>query len=177
MGMAASIPRGAGGAAAASASGVCAASASPAAGVAGAAAAFSSAASAAAPLPPTAVLRDRAAGAIWAALAADALAMPVHWYYNPADIQRAFPGGVGGRFPYGEDGDGDGGDNENGNGGGGASYFSAPPKIHPSSIMTLHSTSGQGRGSQGGGKSVIGDVINHGKKQYWGKSGTHYHNW
>jgi hypothetical protein len=153
MGMAASIPRSAGGAAAAS--GVCAASASPAAALSTSAAALASA-----PLPPTAVLRDRAAGALWAALAADALAMPVHWYYNPADIQRAFPGGVGGRFPYGEDGDGQGKGEEN------ASYFSAPPKIHPSSIMTLHSTSGQGRGGQGGaGKSVIGDVINHGKKQ------------
>jgi len=175
MGMAASLPRGG----ASAASGVCAASTSS------AAAALSAPALASMPLPGTAVMRDRAAGAIWGALAADALAMPVHWYYNPADIQRAFPGGVGGRFPYGEDG-GDG----DGDGGGGAvrgggkngsppaSYYSAPPLAHPSSIMTLHSTSGQGRGGQGdGGKSVIGDVINHGKKQYWGRSGTHYHNW
>ena len=25
---------------------------------------------------------------------ADALAMPVHWYYNPMDIERQFPGGI-----------------------------------------------------------------------------------
>jgi hypothetical protein len=24
---------------------------------------------------------------------ADALSMPVHWYYNPMDIEKAFPGG------------------------------------------------------------------------------------
>ncbi|WP_244178258.1 hypothetical protein [Marinobacter shengliensis] len=25
---------------------------------------------------------------------ADALAMPVHWFYNPMDIEKAFPGGI-----------------------------------------------------------------------------------
>ena len=39
--------------------------------------------------------------------------------------------------------------------------------------MSLSSTGGAGRGSQSG--SIIGDVINHGKKHLWGKRGTHYH--
>jgi hypothetical protein len=127
---------------------------------------LAAASDAAAPLPPTRVLRDRCAGALWAALAADALAMPVHWYYNPNDIVSL--GGVGGRFPYGENGD------ENDDGAGGEkSYYRAPPSRHPGAIMSLHSTGGQGRGGQSG--SIIGDVINHGKKKFWGQPGVHYH--
>lgn len=163
MGMAASAPRSA--ATSTTPSGVCMATTPAAAAAVGSSLATASSL----PLPPIAVVRDRAAGAIWAALAADALAMPVHWYYNPMDIQRHFPGGVGGKFPYGEDGE------EKTGGESGASYFSAPKAdSHPSSIMNLHSTGGQGRGSQSG--SIIGDVINHGKKKYWGVPGVHYHN-
>lgn len=150
---------------------VCAAATSAATGAAAAlspgAALLAAASDASAPLPTTPVLRDRCAGAIWAALAADALAMPVHWFYNPTDIVKL--GGVGGRFPYGEDGDEEG-EGETGS----RSWFMAPPKVHPSSIMNLHSTDGQGRGGQSG--SIIGDVINHGKKQFWGQRSTHYHN-
>jgi ADP-ribosyl-[dinitrogen reductase] hydrolase len=179
MGMAASAPR-------AGAAGVCQASAAP---LSTSAALNVTSASSSLPLPPLAVVRDRAAGALWAALAADSLAMPVHWYYNPMDIQRHFPGGVGGNFPYGPDGsdadDGGGGDAKTSktgaNGGGGGDeksdrrWYAAPrPAQHPSSIMNLHSTGGQGRGGQQG--SIIGDVINHGKKQYWGQPGVHYHN-
>jgi hypothetical protein len=106
--------------------------------------------------------------------------MPVHWFYNPADIARL--GGVGGRFPYGENGDADGDEGADGEGGGGGgkksaetkSWYRDPPKSHPGAIMSLHSTGGQGRGGQTG--SVIGDVINHGKKRFWGAAGTHYHN-
>lgn len=77
---------------------------------------------------------------------ADALAMPVHWYYNPNDIVTDF---------------------------GHISGYAAPKKHHPSSIMNLSSTGGHGRGSQKG--DLIGDIINHGKKQFWGVSGMHYH--
>ena len=78
---------------------------------------------------------------------ADALSMPVHWYYNPGDITREFPGGI--------------------------RRFEAAPAKHPTSIMNLHSTSGGGRGGQSG--SIVGDVILKGKKSLWGQKGIHYH--
>eukprot|EP00197_Chlamydomonas_leiostraca_P004699 CAMPEP_0202866534 /NCGR_PEP_ID=MMETSP1391-20130828/7852_1 /ASSEMBLY_ACC=CAM_ASM_000867 /TAXON_ID=1034604 /ORGANISM="Chlamydomonas leiostraca, Strain SAG 11-49" /LENGTH=366 /DNA_ID=CAMNT_0049546491 /DNA_START=218 /DNA_END=1318 /DNA_ORIENTATION=+ len=93
-----------------------------------------------------AVMQDRVRGALWGLLIADALSMPVHWYYNPNDIVRD--------YQYIED------------------Y--QPPRVrHPSSIMNLSNTGGHGRGGQEG--RVIGDVINHGKHQFWGKPGMHYH--
>jgi len=47
------------------------------------------------------------------------------------------------------------------------------PKLHlPGSILSLSSTGGGGRGSDQG--SIIGDVINHGKRPYW-KRGANYH--
>ena len=39
--------------------------------------------------------------------------------------------------------------------------------------MNLSNTAGAGRGSDKG--SVIGDVINHGKKKYWVKGGNHHY--
>lgn len=39
--------------------------------------------------------------------------------------------------------------------------------------MSLSNTGGHGRGGQQG--SIIGDVINHGKKKFWGVKGVHYH--
>lgn len=82
----------------------------------------------------------------------DALAMPVHWYYNPGDILRAFP-------PYG------------------IRRMEAAPEQHPSSIMRLHSTSKGGRGAQAAstGPEVVGDVILKGKRAYWGQANGHYH--
>lgn len=72
--------------------------------------------------------------------------MPVHWYYNVRDIQKDF----------------------------GKITDYQPPKVkHPSSIMSLSNTGGGGRGSQQG--TIIGDVINHGKKQFWGVPNVHYH--
>lgn len=56
-------------------------------------------------------------------LCADALSMPVHWYYNPTDIDRDF-----GRI----------------------TGFVAPKARHPSSIMSLSNTGGAGRGGQSG---------------------------
>lgn len=67
-------------------------------------------------------------------------------YYNPSDIQRDF------------------GTIEN---------YQAPKARHPSSIMSVSNTGGHGRGDQRG--RIIGDVINHGKHEFWGKPGVHYH--
>jgi ADP-ribosyl-[dinitrogen reductase] hydrolase len=92
------------------------------------------------------VLADRLRGALYGELIADALAMPAHWYYSTADLDRDF-----GRI----------------------TDYVAPRARHPSSIMSLSNTGGAGRGGQAG--SVIGDVINHGKKGRWGVPGVHYH--
>lgn len=92
----------------------------------------------------------RARAALELLYVADALSMPVHWFYNPADILKAFPGGI--------------------------TQFHAPPEFHPSSIMALHSTTGGGRGPQtNSSQQVIGDIILKGKRQYWGVANMHYH--
>ncbi|MGC8120225.1 ADP-ribosylglycohydrolase family protein [Marinobacter sp. VGCF2001] len=83
---------------------------------------------------------------------ADALAMPVHWYYNPMDIEKAFPGGI--------------------------QQFEAAPDFHPSSIMSLHSTSRGGR--HGGNRNqeepqIVGDFILKGRAQFWNVPNVHYH--
>ena len=97
-------------------------------------------------LPSADLIYDRARGAYYGLLIADALSMPAHWYYNPNDIVRDF-----GRLKEFQ-----------------------PPKVrHPSSIMSLSNTGGAGRGAQEG--TIIGDVINHGKKQFWGVPNMHYH--
>ncbi len=83
---------------------------------------------------------------------ADALAMPVHWFYNPADIEKAFPAGI--------------------------TRFEAAPAVHPSSIMSLHSTQAGGRGAQGKNRrkpEIVGDVILKGKRPFWGQPHQHYH--
>jgi len=86
---------------------------------------------------------------------ADALAMPVHWYYNPHDIELAFAGGI--------------------------QDFEAAPDFHPSSIMSLHSKSKGGRhnndksSSGHNTKQVVGDVILQGKEKYWDVPNVHYH--
>lgn len=97
------------------------------------------------------VPESRLVAALQNSLVADALAMPVHWFYNPLDIYRAFPGGI--------------------------QKFEAAPQYHPSSIMNLHSTNGGGRGSQQAGEAVqvVGDIILKGKRQYWGVANQHYH--
>lgn len=94
----------------------------------------------------------RAVAALKTLFVADALAMPVHWYYRPGDIERAFPGGIGG--------------------------FESAPDYHPSSIMSLHSTSAGGR-KNGSGKvgrrEIVGEVILKGKRKYWQQPNLHYH--
>jgi ADP-ribosylglycohydrolase len=94
----------------------------------------------------------RATAALKNLFVADSLAMPVHWFYNPLDIERAFPGGV--------------------------TRLEDAPEYHPSSIMSLHSTAHGGRGSQafsGEVRDIVGDVILKGKKKYWGRPNGHYH--
>ncbi|KAF6262383.1 ADP-ribosylglycohydrolase-domain-containing protein [Scenedesmus sp. NREL 46B-D3] len=93
-----------------------------------------------------AALLDRMRGALWGIFIADALSMPVHWYYSVTDLKRDF---------------------------GEITDYQAPKARHPSSIMSLSNTGGHGRGGQAG--RIIGDVINHGKHQFWGVPNTHYH--
>jgi len=101
---------------------------------------------------------QRARTALLALFAGDALSMPVHWFYNPLDIQRAFPGGI--------------------------RKMEAAPASHPSSIMSLHSTSAGGRSNRlntGNKKTttttkeIVGDVILKGKRHHWGIANEHYH--
>ncbi|PXX89627.1 ADP-ribosylglycohydrolase family protein [Marinobacter vulgaris] len=97
---------------------------------------------------------QRVASALKTQFVADALAMPVHWYYNPMDIEKAFPGGI--------------------------QRFEAAPDFHPSSIMSLHSTSSGGR-RQGrkapdeSSSAIVGDVILKGRAKYWDVPSVHYH--
>jgi ADP-ribosylglycohydrolase len=95
--------------------------------------------------------QQRARAALRSLFVGDALSMPVHWFYNPMDIQRAFPGGI--------------------------RQMEPAPAFHPSSIMSLHSTSDGGRGTQRStsAREIVGEVILRGKRQYWGISNQHYH--
>lgn len=97
------------------------------------------------------MLVARAMAALKLIYVADSLSMPVHWYYNPLDIIKAFPGGI--------------------------KKFEAAPAMHPTSIMDLHSTNAGGRGAQlsATGKEIVGDVILKGKREYWGIANQHYH--
>ncbi|PKG77751.1 ADP-ribosylglycohydrolase family protein [Shewanella sp. Actino-trap-3] len=90
---------------------------------------------------------------------ADALAMPVHWYYQPMEIERAFTGGI--------------------------ERFEAAPEFHPSSIMSLHSkhkggrqsadSSSKGHSSIVQSPQVVGDVILKDKALFWDRPNVHYH--
>lgn len=90
-------------------------------------------------------------GAVWGMLIADALSMPVHWYYNPSDIKRGYGSWLTG--------------------------YVAPNKKHPSSILSLSAVDGSGRtGWHGKSKPIVGSVILHDKLKYWqGDRSTHYH--
>lgn len=66
---------------------------------------------------------------------ADALASPVHWYYNLRQLKQDY---------------------------GTITGYTKPVERMQGSIMNLSNTGGGGRGSDKG--SIIGDVINHGKK-------------
>ena len=96
--------------------------------------------------PRVPVLRERVRGALWGMFVGDALAMPVHWYYDVAALQHDF--GV-------------------------IRDYHAPRTRHPGSIMALANTAKGNRGSQEG--NIVGGVILKGKKHHWGQANRHYH--
>ncbi|RXN16591.1 hypothetical protein ROHU_027432 [Labeo rohita] len=98
-------------------------------------------------------VRRAVAEALWGMCAADAVSMPVHWYYNTRDIRRDFGGWIRG--------------------------LTAPRDTHPSSILRLSSTAGSGRtaGSNATTPPVVGNVILHDKLKFWTdpRRSVHYH--
>lgn len=92
-------------------------------------------------------LDDRIRASLLGLYVADATAMPVHWMYNLNLLKRDY-----GRI----------------------TGFAKPLDHFEGSIMNKSNTGGAGRGSNKG--SIIGDVINHGKKQHWAPDQqNHYH--
>ena len=89
---------------------------------------------------------DRLRGCLWGMFVGDALAMPAHWYYDVAALQRDL---------------------------GALRDYRAPRPHHPDSIMGKASTGQAGRGPQDG--DVVGGVILHGRKHLWARPHTHYH--
>mmetsp|Transcript_11958 Transcript_11958/g.17980 ORF Transcript_11958/g.17980 Transcript_11958/m.17980 type:complete len:381 (-) Transcript_11958:134-1276(-) len=99
-------------------------------------------------------LENRLRGALWGLFAGDALAAPTHWYYGG---QSQIVNDYGSLL----------------------SDYTKPKEILYGSIMNKSNTNGGGRGSFSKGPdgiSIIGDVINHGKRQFWDpKKSVHYH--
>ena len=92
-------------------------------------------------------IESRVKGTLIGFYAGDSLAMPVHWYYDINQLKNDF---------------------------GTITKYEEPKSRFPGSIMNLSNTGGGGRGSDKG--SIIGDVILHGKKEFWGRGkGFHYH--
>lgn len=97
--------------------------------------------------PSSLSLADRIRGSLFGLYVADATAMPVHWMYNLYQLQRDY---------------------------GTITGYVKPKDQFEGSIMNLSNTGGGGRGSDQG--DIIGSVINHDKKKYWGRGGNfHYH--
>ncbi|XP_029282978.1 uncharacterized protein LOC115005344 isoform X2 [Cottoperca gobio] len=98
-------------------------------------------------------VRQAVRDALWGMCAADAMSMPVHWYYNVDDIRRDFGGWI--------------------------SSFTSPRNKHPSSILGLSSTAGSGRSAASSSAKrpdVVGNVILHDKLELWTSRGAvHYH--
>ena len=93
--------------------------------------------------------------ALWGFFAGDALAMPTHWYYGGfPQVQR----------DYGRQG---------------IIGYTKPVTNLGGSILNKSNINGGGRGAftkTKEGISIIGDVINHGKREYWDPSKQiHYH--
>ena len=93
--------------------------------------------------------------ALWGFFAGDALAMPTHWYYGGfPQVQR----------DYGRQG---------------ITGYTEPVTNLGGSILNKSNINGGGRGAftkTKEGISIIGDVINHGKREYWDPSKQiHYH--
>ena len=95
------------------------------------------------------VMQSKIKAALYGMYIGDALAMPVHWYYDTSRIRKDF-------------------------GKKGIQKYEAPVKHFPGSIMNLSNTGGGGRGSDK--DSIVGEVILHGKKKFWARGGSyHYH--
>ncbi|MBS3779298.1 MAG: ADP-ribosylglycohydrolase family protein [Desulfovermiculus sp.] len=93
---------------------------------------------------------ERARAGLRSLYVGDSLAMPVHWYYNPMDIFKEYPGGI--------------------------QQLEDAPKYHPSSIMSLHSTAQGGRRIQSArDREIVGQVILKGKRAFWDLPHQHYH--
>ena len=83
--------------------------------------------------------------ALWGFFSGDALAAPSHWYYGGTRQIMADYNGL-------------------------IQDYTKPKQTLSGSILNKSNTNGGGRGrfSKGkGGVSIIGDVINHGKWEYW----------
>jgi ADP-ribosyl-[dinitrogen reductase] hydrolase len=90
---------------------------------------------------------DRTKGCLWGMFIGDALAMPVHWYYNRDRLIEDF---------------------------GEITKYEAPKPTFPESQMNKSDTGGPGMGPFD--SNIIGDVICHGKKHLWARDlGLHYH--
>jgi len=106
--------------------------------------------------PTSRMIESRLRSALWGMFSGDALAAPTHWYY--------------GGFPqiqsdYGREG---------------ITGYTRPVTNLPGSILNKSDPNGGGRlsysSSADKNKSIIGDVINHGKLKYWdSKKSIHYH--
>eukprot|EP00542_Grammatophora_oceanica_P021147 CAMPEP_0194034656 /NCGR_PEP_ID=MMETSP0009_2-20130614/7087_1 /TAXON_ID=210454 /ORGANISM="Grammatophora oceanica, Strain CCMP 410" /LENGTH=361 /DNA_ID=CAMNT_0038675679 /DNA_START=126 /DNA_END=1211 /DNA_ORIENTATION=+ len=100
-------------------------------------------------------MEDRLRGALWGFFAGDALAAPTHWYYGGATQIKA---------DYGIRGITD---------------YTKPKTKLSGSILNKSNINGGGRGSfqkTSAGISIIGDVINHGKRDLWDPNKQiHYH--
>jgi len=91
------------------------------------------------------LIEQRAVAALKLIYVADALAMPVHWFYDPKDIFAAFPGGI--------------------------TKFESAPAKHPMSFLKLPENDSNGSSK----KSIVGDVILKGKRQFWNIPNQHVH--
>jgi len=92
-------------------------------------------------------LIERKYGALYGLYVADAVAMPVHWMYNLSNLRK----------DYGK-----------------ITGYAKPLDKFQGSIMSLSNTGGGGRGSNQG--DIVGSVILHGKKKFWGRGlDYHYH--
>jgi len=102
----------------------------------------------------SAALKNAISEAIWGMVIADAVAMPVHWFYQIDEIKKRYNGWITG--------------------------YTAPCERHPTSILAISNAEGSGRAGGTGAKPikpVIGSVILHDKLKFWtsGSRSTHYH--
>jgi len=102
------------------------------------------------------MIESRLRSALWGMFSGDALAAPTHWYYGGfSQIQSDY-------------------------GRGGITGYTRPVTELPGSILNKSDPNGGGRlsysSSADKNKSIIGDVINHGKLKHWDpKKSIHYH--